>query len=299
MNAHVGWVERKRNPTGEEMAFVGFRASTQPTFHLEVDKDMENRGDFISLLKSNGYQFGLDSANISGKSSEHIQATEGTTILAVRYKDGVIIAGDRRAISGTAVIYDRADKVIDIDDYSVLAISGSPATAYELARTLEHSFKYYRRSQLQELSLEGKLRMLSKLIRDNLPMALQGIGAVIPIFAAYDVSEGGRIFFYDAMGAQFECADFATSGSGSVWIRGALYYLNRWGEKPLSDMEQREAIVIVLRLLDAASEYDAATSGYNRKSDIFPLVKTITQEGIQNITSEHLSEIYAQFVEKC
>jgi len=258
---------------------------------------MENRGDFISILKSNGYQFGLASANISGKPSEHFQATEGTTILAVRYKDGVIIAGDRRAISGTAVIYDRADKVIDIDDYSVLAISGSPAMAYELARVLEHSFKYYRRSQLQELSLEGKLRMLSKLIRDNLPMALQGIGAVIPIFAAHDVSEGGKIFFYDAMGAQFECADFSTSGSGSVWIRGALYYLNRWGEKPLFDMEQKEVIGVILRLLDAASEYDAATSGYNRQSDIFPLVKTITQEGIQNITSEHLSEIYAQFVE--
>lgn len=261
---------------------------------------MEYKGDFLSLLKDNGYKFGINASNIADNSTQHFQPTEGTTIIAVSYSEGIVIAGDRRAISGTSVIYDRADKVIDIDDYSVLAISGSPAMAYELARVLENSFKYYRRSQLQELSLEGKLRMLSKLIRDNLPMALQGIGAVIPIFAAYDEAEddGGKIFFYDVLGAQFECADFSTTGSGSVWIRGALYYLNRWGEKQLADMNIEESITIVLRLLDAASEYDAATGGYNRQSNIFPLVKMINQEGIREMSADYLSEIYTQFVEK-
>jgi proteasome beta subunit len=272
---------------------------------------MEYKGDFLNLLKANGYQFGINAPNSTNNSTQHIQPTEGTTVIAVSYSEGVVIAGDRRAISGTSVIYDRADKVVDIDDYSVLAISGSPAIAYELARVLENSFKYYRRSQLQELSLEGKLRMLSKLLRDNLPMALQGFGAVIPIFAAYDKAfgvqgakplqvenSGGKIFFYDALGAQFECADFATTGSGSVWIRGALYYINRWGEKRLVEMKIEESITIVLRLLDAASEYDAATGGYNRKSNIFPLVKTITQEGIREMSADYLNEIYTQFVEK-
>ena len=261
---------------------------------------MEQKGDFLSLLKTNGYQFGINAPNSTNNSTQHFEPTEGTTVIVVRYSEGVVIAGDRRAISGTSVVYDRADKVIDIDDYSVLAISGSPAIAYELARILENSFKYYRRSQLQELSLEGKLRMLSKLIRDNLPMALQGIGAVIPIFAAYDETNGGggKIFFYDALGAQFECSDFSTTGSGSVWIRGALYYLNRWGEKRLVDMDIEESITIVLRLLDAASEYDAATGGYNRKSNIFPLVKTINQEGIREMSADYLNEIYTQFVEK-
>jgi proteasome beta subunit len=261
---------------------------------------MEHKVDFINLLKSNGYQFGINAPDNANDSTQNFQLTEGTTVIAVRYSDGAVIAGDRRAISGTSVIYDKADKVIDIDDHSVLAISGSPAIAYELARVLENSFKYYRRSQLQELSLEGKLRMLSKLIRENLPMALQGFGAVIPIFAAYDESEngGGKIFFYDALGAQFEVADFATTGSGSVWIRGALYYLNRWGEKRLVDMEIEESITVILRLLDAASEYDAATSGYNRKSNIFPLVKIITHEGIREISTDYLNEIYTNFIEK-
>lgn len=224
---------------------------------------------------------------------------EATTVVAMRYQSGIIIAGDRRATAGTSVVHDRAEKVLPIDSHSVLAISGAPAMAYEIARVLKHSFQYFRRSQLQELSVEGKLRTLSRLIRDNLPMAMQGIGAVIPIFALFatptDESEnGGKIYFYDALGAHFENVDFATTGSGSIWIRGVLRYLDRWGDTRLEDMDQQQATITILRLLDTASEYDAATSGYNAKAEIFPTVKTITQEGIEDLTEEYLKECYLE-----
>ena len=227
------------------------------------------------------------------------ELTEATTVVAMRYQQGIIIAGDRRATAGTSVVHDRAEKVLPIDTHSVLAISGAPAMAYEIARVLKHSFQYFRRSQLQELSVEGKLRTLSRLIRDNLPMAMQGIGAVIPIFALYapqsDKSEnGGKIYFYDALGAHFENVDFATTGSGSVWIRGVLRYLDRWGEIRLEQMDQQQATITILRLLDTASEYDAATSGYNAKAEIFPTVKTITQQGVETLNEEYLSECYAE-----
>ena len=259
-----------------------------------------NKGDFLNLLKVHNCQIQFDlpsSASVSG-ATQHFQETEGTTVVAVRYKEGVIIGGDRRATAGTSVIYDRAEKLLQIDEYSVMAIAGSPAIAYEMGRVLEHSFQYFRRSQLQGLSLEGKLRMLSRLLRENLPMALQGIGAVIPIFALYDLqSDGGKIFFYDALGAHFESTDFATSGSGSVWIRGVLYYQNRWGDTQLVNMDEQEATITLLRLLDAASEYDVATSGYNPKSNIFPTVKTITKDGIHDLSTERLQETYVQFIE--
>lgn len=250
-------------------------------------------GDFLELLNLRGQRsfFG----EVTGKPAW--EPTESTTVLAVRFADGVLIAGDRRATSGTSVVYDRADKVLEIDETSAMAISGSPAVAYEMARVLEFSFRYYRRSQLQELSLEGKLRTLSRLIRDNLPLAMQGTGLVIPIFAAYDRnSSEGRIYFYDAMGAQFEVAEFATTGSGSIWIRGILYYLNRY-ERPLAQLNQREGIAVVLRMLDAAAEYDAATGGYNRRANIFPVVKSITRDGITTVEDSLLNDVYTESVE--
>ena len=111
--------------------------------------------DFLDLLQEKGNL--PDEVNLL-KSVEKFDSVEGTTILAIRYRDGVLVSGDRRATMGNVVVYDRAEKVIPIDDDSVLAISGSPAIAYEIARMLEMSVQYYRRSQLQDLSLDGKLR---------------------------------------------------------------------------------------------------------------------------------------------
>src|SRR5207245_10955201 len=83
--------------------------------------------------------------------------TEATTILAFKFSGGVLVAGDRRAISGNTVVYDRADKVLEIDRHSIMAIAGVPATEWETARVLEHSFQYFRRTQLQEMRVAGKV----------------------------------------------------------------------------------------------------------------------------------------------
>ena len=107
--------------------------------------------------------------------------TQATTILAFKFADGVLVAGDRRATAGNIVVYDRADKVLEIDRHSVMAIAGVPATAWEMARVLEHSFQYYRRTQLQEMSVGGKVRALSKLLRDNFGLVMQGVGVVVPL----------------------------------------------------------------------------------------------------------------------
>ena len=262
---------------------------------------MDPGNDFLDLLKSQGYR--LLGENLTPPApgvgaSSHFQPTEGTTILALRYRDGILIAGDRRATVGNAVIYDRADKVIQIDDVSALAISGSPAIAYEVARVLEHSFQYHRRRQLREMSLEAKLRRLSLLIRDNLPMVIQGIGSVIPIFATYDLSDDrGKIFFYDAMGAQFETTDFSTTGSGAPAIRGVMYYLNRWGQRPFSELGREEALGLALRLLYTASEYDAATGRYEHTADLFPSVKAITKEGLQEVSVDTLRTYHSRYIE--
>lgn len=59
----------------------------------------------------------------------------GTTVIAVKYDRGVINVGDRRATANFAVMYDRAEKVLPIDDYTLLAISGSFARAMEWSVT--------------------------------------------------------------------------------------------------------------------------------------------------------------------
>ena len=244
--------------------------------------------DFLDLLREGGHLAAVPAA-VPG---EQIQPIEGTTIMAVRYADGVLVAGDRRATMGNLVVYDRADKVLSIDDDAIMAIAGSPAVAYDIARMLEMSVQYYRRSQLQRLSLDGKLRTLSRLLRQNLPMAMQGIGAVVPIFASYDeVAAQSKIFFYDMLGAEFECVDFCTTGSGSHIIRGALYYQNRWGTS-LEEMREGQAVETVVKMLETAAEYDTATGGFRQTARIFPQVMKVTAAGLGVVPEEELAEIY-------
>jgi proteasome beta subunit len=238
---------------------------------------MGMQGDFLQLLKEQGYRLGASASVRDGQ-----ELTSGTTILAMKYRDGVLVAGDRRATAGNTVMYDRTDKVLELDRHSILAIAGVPATAYEMVRVLEHSFKYYRRTQLQELSFEGKLRAVSKLLKDNVAAALAGTGAVVPIFAGYDVDQGtAKIFFYDILGAEFEGAEYAVSGSGSPTIRGILHYLNSWGAQPLGELSEEDATIQALRLLTCAAEFDSATGGVNREANLYPVVKFITKAGVR------------------
>ena len=191
------------------------------------------------------------------------------------------MAGDRRATAGNIVVYDRADKVLEIDRHSVMAIAGVPATAWEMARVLGHSFQFYRRTQLQEMSVDGKVRALSKLLRDNFGFVMQGVGVVVPLFATYDSGPAaeGKLYFYDVMGANFEVAEYAATGSGSPAVRGVLYYENTWGAKPLREYGREDALRLVLRALDTASEADTATGGVDRNGRIFPIIKIITAGG--------------------
>jgi len=256
-------------------------------FSVVPETHSAESNDFVSVLRRRGAL----TRPITAVGPSAITETQATTILAFKFADGVLVAGDRRATAGNVVMYDRADKVLEIDRHSLMAIAGSPATAWEMARVLEHSFQFYRRSQLQEMSVEGKVRALSKLLRDNLGMVIQGVGVVVPLFATFDAkaAEPAKVFFYDAMGAQFEAADFAASGSGGPSVRSVLYYENTWGPKPIRELDQAAAITIALRALDTAAEADTATGGIDRHGKIFPIIKVIGRDGIQSIEHDELA----------
>ncbi|HET6383357.1 MAG TPA: proteasome subunit alpha [Armatimonadota bacterium] len=250
-----------------------------------VNSDLAPRsnGDFLALLKEAGHPFAVRAlgrpVDLAG-AARGLAETHGTTVIAVKYKDGVLNVGDRRATANNAIIYDRAEKIISLDDHSLIGISGSYARSLEVIRFLRSSFKYYARTQLQEMSLDGKLNELSRIIAQNFPSAMQGFGAFIPILSAYDLDRReGRIFFYDAMGARFETDEFAAAGSGSERIRGSFDYIVRT-KGLFRNMALDQAIIEALVLLDIAADLDSATGGYAK---ILPVAKTVSLDGVNEI----------------
>src|SRR5579871_3211583 len=262
---------------------------------------MELAGDLWGLLERSGHPLTRPVLSVprpndspAGRgvgAGAGVVDTHGTTVIAVKYDKGVINVGDRRATANFAVMYDKAEKVLPIDDYTLLAISGSFARAMEVVRYLRTSFKLFERTYLQPMSLDGKLAELAKVVRAGIPEALQGIGGFIPILTTYDPeSHDGRIFFYDGMGARFESTEFGAAGSGSMQIRGVFDYIVKT-KKPFHSMTREEALKEALYLLDIAADLDAATGGWAK---VLPLATTITKDGIEEIPEEELRQIVAE-----
>jgi proteasome beta subunit len=209
----------------------------------------------------------------AGVSTTSFDITHGTTVLAIRYADGVVMAGDRRATAGYAIANRRMDKVFPADDYSGVAIAGAAGPAMEMVKLFQVQLEHYEKIEGALLSLEGKANQLGQMVRANLQAAMAGF-VVVPLFAGYDAKRGrGRVFSYDATGGKYEESDFQTNGSGGVHARNWIKAF--WRE----DMARDEVVDLALRALFAAADEDAATGGPDLIRHIYPLVAVISADG--------------------
>jgi proteasome beta subunit len=205
---------------------------------------------------------------------------DGTTVLALAFKDGVLIAGDRRATAGNIISKRDMRKVFPADDWSAVAISGAAGPAMELAKIFATELEHYEKVEGAPLSLDGKANKLAQMVRSNLPMAMQGL-VVIPLFAGYDPRhKASTIYEFDPAGGRYEERRFATSGSGGRDARGSLKARFRPG------LEADEAFDIVIQALWDAADEDSATGGPDLVRGIYPLVARIDAEGYHEFDDE-------------
>jgi proteasome beta subunit len=213
----------------------------------------------------------------------------GTTIVAALSRDGVVMAGDRRATAGNMISQRDIEKVFRSDDFSAVGIAGVAGIGIEMARLFQVELEHYEKLEGRALSLEGKANRLAGLVRGNLGGAMQGL-VFVPLFAGYDEEqERGRIFSYDVAGGRYEEHPFFSIGSGSVFARGALKKLYR------SDMPADEVIMACMEALYDAADDDSATGGPDLARRIYPIIASITADGFDRLSEEQAAE-YAQTV---
>jgi proteasome beta subunit len=225
-----------------------------------------------------------------------LDAPHGTTIVAVTHVGGVVMAGDRRATMGNVIAQRDMEKVFQADDYSCVGIAGSAGIALELVRLFQVELEHYEKIEGTTLSLDGKANRLSMLIRNNLPMAMQGL-AVVPLFAGYDTdaddpATAGRIFSYDVTGGRYEEHSFHSVGSGSVFARGALKKLYR------EDFSEDDAVVACIQALYDAADDDSATGGPDLTRRIYPVITSVTVDGFRRLPDDDVERATQQVVDE-
>jgi proteasome beta subunit len=214
----------------------------------------------------------------------------GTTVLAMRYADGVLVAGDRLATAGHSVASRDVVKVFATDNHSLMAISGAAGPSIEMARILSTELEHYEKIEGEALELEGKANKLSQMIRQNLPAAMQGL-AVVPLFAGYDRRrKQGRLWKFDITGGRYEEADFDATGSGGIYARETLKQSWREG------LTQSEAVGLAVAGLTAAADEDRATGGVDLERRIFPVVKMCAPGGVDDAPESGIEQAYRDIV---
>jgi proteasome beta subunit len=242
--------------------------------------------DFTSVLRRSGIP-------LSANDPDRVfTVRHATTIVALRFADGVVMAGDRRATEGHAIAHRAMDKVFPADRFSAVAIAGAAGPAVEMVRLFQVQLEHYEKVEGVALSLEGKANQLAQMVRAHLPMAMQGLG-VVPLFAGYDLRRHtGRIFTYDLTGGHYEETDFQATGSGGRDARTTIKLGFREG------MPRADAVELAIQSLWEAADEDSATGGPDLVRGIYPLVAVVDADGYQQAAESEVAERFAALIER-
>ena len=235
---------------------------------------------FPELLKRVGL------APVNSDAVGDLAMPHATTCVALRFTEGVVMAGDRRATSGNLISHRSMEKVVQADEFSGVAIAGAAGPAMEMVKLFQLQLEHYEKVEGGSLSLEGKANQLSMMVRGNLPAAMQGM-VVVPIFAGYDVRrDNGRLFTYDVTGGRYEEHDYVATGSGRLHA-GTVIKIG-WRDS----LDRAAAVALACRGLWEAADADSATGGPDALRGIYPVVATITAAGWTRVPDSELATTF-------
>jgi proteasome beta subunit len=176
------------------------------------------------------------------------------------------------------------------DEYSAAGIAGTAGIAIELVRLFAVELEHYEKIEGIPLTFDGKASRLSSMVRNNLPIAMQGL-AVVPMLVGYDVNasdpaRAGRIVSYDVVGGRSEeRSGYHAVGSGSLFAKSALKKLYRSG------IDADDALRFAVESLYDAADDDSATGGPDLGRRIYPSAVTITADGAEEISAERAEQV--------
>jgi len=215
-----------------------------------------------------------------------------TTCVAMRFADGVVMAGDRRATAGNLISHRAMDKVVESDRHSGVAIAGAAGPAMDMVKLFQLQLEHYEKVEGVALSLEGKANQLSMMIKGNLQAAMLGLG-VVPIFAGYDLRrEVGRLWAFDITGGRYEEREYVATGSGSLHAGTVVKLGYREG------IDRDAAVDLACRALWEAADADSATGGPDALRGIYPIIATITADGFWRVDDEELAQRYRDIADR-
>ncbi|MFP3132482.1 MAG: hypothetical protein RXQ77_04060 [Candidatus Nanopusillus sp.] len=199
--------------------------------------------------------------------------SSGTTIVAIKFKNGVLIASDRQTTAGMMVYHNKTQKLHQITDNILMGAAGLVGDIQALVKILQSNLKLkYLRSK-NEPTAEEAANFLSTLM--NYYKWFPFFSEVIIVgkdnddYNIYSIDEAGGLEKFD---------NFTSTGSGMVFALGVLETEYK------ENMSEEEAKELAKKAILAAIKRDLG-SGYGIE------IWTLTKEGLKKELYEVKEEL--------
>ncbi|KNH07936.1 proteasome beta-1 subunit [Perkinsela sp. CCAP 1560/4] len=176
----------------------------------------------------------------------------GTTILAVTYAGGVVLAADSRTSSGSYVHNKVSNKCTQLADRIYCGRSGSAADTQAVAQSVAHYLMQQETIEGCPPTVQTAAKITQRICYEHRSRILAGM-----LICGWDSVNGGQVFSIPPGGALLQ-QDFAMSGSGSTYLYG-------WADKHhRKGMTREEALRFVREGVAHAIARDGFSGGVIR-----------------------------------
>ncbi|ODV96505.1 hypothetical protein PACTADRAFT_49837 [Pachysolen tannophilus NRRL Y-2460] len=197
---------------------------------------------------------------------EHLKKGEvslGTSIMAVTFKDGVILGADSRTTTGAYIANRVTDKLTQVHDTIFCCRSGSAADTQAITDVVRYHLQMYT-AQNGKPTTKIAASLFQELCYTNKDHLTAGI-----ICAGYDEKKKGSVYSIP-IGGSIHQQDYAIAGSGSTFIYG---YCNKNFKK---NMTKDETVNFIKTSLSQAIKWDGSSGGVIR-------LVILTKDGIERL----------------
>ncbi|XP_062142776.1 proteasome subunit beta type-6-like [Drosophila sulfurigaster albostrigata] len=174
----------------------------------------------------------------------------GTTIMAVEYDGGVVLAADSRTTAGRNVVNSNTDKLSRITDKIYSGRCGSAAQSEQLLKFVTDNVDFYNLAYPDSMTVHMVATMFTNKIYEK-----RHVNQVGFIVAGWDKEQGGQVYNITPAGLMLR-QRAAASGSGANSIRGLLM------SRHTKNMPLNEAMELVKICTEIAISYDPFSGGH-------------------------------------
>jgi proteasome beta subunit len=204
-----------------------------------------------------------------------VDTLKGTTTIGIVFKDGVILATEKRATMGNMIASKRAKKVYQVADRIGMTTAGGVGDAQQLARIMTVECNLYQIRRGRSISVGASSTLLSNYLNQN-----RGYPYYVQLLVGGIDATGPSVYSVDAMGGATREDDIVATGSGSPMAYGVLE------DRYKKDLTQDEAIELAIRALRAAMRRDSASGeGIH--------VVIITKDAYSDLSEDRLQQFTA------